>query len=92
MTQKLSVVTKLPPAMSPHAVERMAQQGIPQSWIDATLAQSNWTEPDPRPGRTRYFRAIPERGNRVLRVVLEGHIVVTAHFDRDAPRRRPSHV
>ena len=46
----------------------------------------------PAPGRTRYFKAIAERGNRVLRVVVEGHLVVTAHFDRDARNRRPSHV
>ena len=78
--------------LSDHAATRIAEQGIPQAWVDATLAQPDWSEPDPIPGRTRYYRAIVERGNRVLRVVLEGHIVITAHFDRDARRRRPSHV
>lgn len=78
--------------LSPHAAERMTEHGIQWAWIDATIAQPDWSEPDSRPGRTRYFRAIAERGNRVLRVVVEGHIVVTVHFDRDARRRRPSRV
>jgi hypothetical protein len=78
--------------LSSHAAERIAEYGIEEDWVNATVAQPDWTEPDPRPGRSRYFKAIPERGNRVLRVVVEGHIVVTAHFDRDARSRRPSHV
>jgi len=78
--------------LSSHAAERMAEHGIQEEWVNAAVAQPDWTERDPRPGRTRYFKAIAERGNRVLRVVVEGHIVVTAHFDRAARSRRPSHV
>ena len=47
----------------------------------------DWTEPDPHdPQVVRYFRAIPEFGGRVLRVVVnvavEPRRVVSVFFDR----------
>jgi hypothetical protein len=55
-------------------------------------AQDAIDEPDPRrPGVERRFRAIPEYGNRVLRVACYETVVeiriLTVFFDRDA--RRP---
>lgn len=74
-----------------HAADQMEARGIARAWVEATLAAPEATEPDTRSGRTRLFRAIPEFGGRVLRVVVEVRgadvEVVTVHFDRAATRR-----
>ena len=74
-----------------HAADQMKVRGIDRAWVEATLSAPEATEPDPRSGRVRLFRAVPEFGGRVLRVVVErrGHDVevVTVHFDRSATRR-----
>ena len=63
-----------------------------RQWIERTVGTPDWAIPDPRrPGVERRFCAIPEYGNRVLRVAcyetaLEIRIL-TVFFDRDA--RRP---
>jgi hypothetical protein len=69
----------------------MAERGIKEEWIKTTIAEPDTAEPDPaRPDVRRAFRAIPENGDRILRVVyvsLGATIrVVTAFFDRG--RRR----
>ena len=76
-----------------HAEEQMIDRGITRAWVEATLASPDWTETDPqRPERTRSYKAIPEMGGRVLRVVHwfeNGDVVVlTAHPDRNATKRR----
>lgn len=70
-----------------HVLERMEERGIAQAWIEMALAAPDATEPDPRGGGlVRSWRAIPEAGGRVLRVVhrQEGSniVVVTAFLDR----------
>lgn len=71
-----------------HAEEALAERGIDRAWIEAAIARPDRTEPDPRPGRTRSYRAIPEFGGRVLRVVHRPAgadiMVITVHFDRGA--------
>ena len=73
---------------TPHAEEKIADRQLDRVWIEATIMQPDRTERDPRPGRTRSYRAIPEFGGRVLRVVhrQEGAdiVVITVHFDRGA--------
>ncbi|MBV1800367.1 DUF4258 domain-containing protein [Siccirubricoccus sp. G192] len=77
-----------------HAREAMVRRGIDPTWVEAALAAPDWTEPDPgHPGRTCSFRATSEIGGRVLRVVhwRDGPdvVVLMAHPDRDAAKRRP---
>jgi hypothetical protein len=76
-----------------HADDVVAERELDRSWIERTVREPDWTRPDPRrPGIERRFRAIPEFGNRVLRVACletEGEIrIVTVFIDRDA--RKPS--
>ncbi len=78
----------------PHAEEALRIRGLLREWVEAALAAPDWTEPDPaHPGRSRTFKAIPETGGRVLRVVhwSEGDdiVVLTVYLDRDAGKRRP---
>ncbi|MCZ8146555.1 MAG: DUF4258 domain-containing protein [Roseomonas sp.] len=77
--------------LSAHAEEMMEERGIASAWVQAAVFHPDWSEPDPRdPALTRSFRAIPDAGGRVLRVVHRpeppGIFVVTAHFDRGAGR------
>lgn len=76
--------------LSPHAVEAIELRGIDPAWVEATVATPDRTEPDPRPGRTRSYKAISAYDGRVLRVVHspveDGVMVITVHFDRGARR------
>jgi hypothetical protein len=73
-----------------HAKQRMQDYGIEWAWIVAAVASPDATAPDPRPGITRSFKAIPERGGRILRVAHRADgadvLVLSAHFDRGAKR------
>jgi Domain of unknown function (DUF4258) len=74
-----------------HALEAKSKREIAIEWIEATVNAPDSSEPDFRhPERTRSYKAIGERGGRVLRVVhrVEGDdiVVITAHFDRRAKR------
>ena len=75
--------------LTAHAAERLRQRGIPLAWVEAVLAAPEQQQPDPSdPSLTRSWRAIPEAGGRILRVVHrsagEELIVITAFLDRDA--------
>ena len=77
----------------PHALEAMEKRNIPQDWVTRTIGVPDWTEVDAQhPGRTRSYRAIPEIGGRVLRVVHwpDGPdiVILKAYPDRDARKRR----
>jgi hypothetical protein len=72
-----------------HAMQRMRQYGLAPSWIEATVAAPDWTAPDPREqGVTRSFKAIPDRGRRIMRVAHrpDGADVLdlSAFFDKGA--------
>jgi hypothetical protein len=74
-----------------HAEAMMAERGIKEEWIKTTIAEPEAMEPDPtRVDVRRAFRAIPENGDRILRVVYaslgDTIRVITAFFDRG---RRP---
>jgi hypothetical protein len=74
-----------------HAETMLIERGIDRAWVYGTLADPEETEPDPlRENAFHAFRAIPERGGRVLRVVYtrseDQTTVITAFFDR-AKRR-----
>lgn len=72
-----------------HAEKVIAERGIDLEWMQRTLVDPQWTEPDPAdPQVTRYFRPIPEFGGRILRVALNPTTkpprVVSVFFDRSA--------
>ncbi len=74
-----------------HAQDMLGERDLKQEWVELTVDQPEAVETDPgRPGVVRAFRAIPERGGRILRVAytLVGKTthIVTVFFDRG---RRP---
>lgn len=77
-----------------HAELRMHQHGIALAWVDLTIHQPAHVEPCPRdPSLRGAWRRIPQRGNRVLRVVWRpaggNAVVVSVFFDRGAQRWLP---
>ena len=75
--------------LTQHAMARIDNGEVARAWIDATIAQPDWTRPDPcRAGVTLSFRAIREFGGRELRVAHRPDgadvLVITAFFDRGA--------
>lgn len=77
-----------PLTFTTHAHDAILERKLEMDWIDRTARQPTWSRPDPRPNRERRFRAIPEFGGRILRVVCletdhEIHII-TVFFDRRA--------
>jgi len=73
-----------------HALIAVAERKIDRAWVEAALSAPDWTVSDRKPGRMRAFRAVPERGGRILRVVyddIDGVFhVVTAFLDRNAKK------
>ncbi len=79
-----------------HAPVRMAQRAIAPEWIESTVREPSWVEPDPKDSQAeRRYRPIPEHGDRVLRVVVvetaNAVRVITVTFDRGARRRHARH-
>ncbi|HJU17835.1 MAG TPA: DUF4258 domain-containing protein [Stellaceae bacterium] len=77
--------------LTKHALEAIEKRRIAVHWIEAALNAPDSTATDPRyPERTRSYKAIAERGGRVLRVVHRAAgndiVVITVHFDRGAHR------
>jgi hypothetical protein len=77
--------------LSRHVSDEMAARRIRLAFIETALAAPDRTAPDARdPALTRSFKAIPEFGHRILRVVHRPDgadiFVVTAHWDRGARR------
>ncbi|KOX59189.1 hypothetical protein ADL19_05640 [Streptomyces purpurogeneiscleroticus] len=75
-----------------HARDILAERGIARTWVEHTIMVPDSTKPDPQPAdRTRAYRAVPERDERLLRVVYvteaEGAHVATAFLDRGRRRR-----
>jgi hypothetical protein len=72
-----------------HAETVLVERSIDRRWVERTLHQPDLVESDTGRGTINAFRAIPEHGDRILRVtyVNEGSRikVITAFFDR---RRR----
>ena len=72
---------------SRHAVYVMAERGIPAAWVEATIVAPALRSPDPSdPEVERFFRRVPEHGDRVLRVAVNTRVepwrVVSVFFDR----------
>lgn len=73
--------------LSYHAITMMAERKIPEEWVQITVAAPALRIPDPDDSEVeRFFRRIPENGDRVLRVAVNTTVtpwrVVSAFFDR----------
>ena len=71
-----------------HAIHVMAERMIPVEWVESVVAEPALRAPDPNgPEVERFFRRIPEHGNRVLRVAVNTRVapwlVVSVFFDRN---------
>jgi hypothetical protein len=78
--------------LTQHARDAVDERELQLEWIERTVRAPEWIIPDPyRPGVERMFRAIPEHGNRTLRVACYETgteiRILTVFFDRNA--RRP---
>ena len=76
-----------------HAVQVMAEREIAVEWVERAVAGPTLRAPDPNdPEVERFYRRIPERDGRALRVVVNTHKapwrVVSVFFDRNA-RKEP---
>ncbi|HIK23460.1 MAG TPA: DUF4258 domain-containing protein [Thermosynechococcus sp. M3746_W2019_013] len=73
--------------LSEHARDALQKRQIPLAWMERVLRAPEVTEVDRvDPDLEHRLARIPEFGNRVLRVIVNGKktppIVVTAFFDR----------
>ena len=76
-----------------HAVQVITERKIRAEWVEHAVREPAWREPDPHdPEVERFFRRIPERSDRTLRVAVNTATtpwrVVSAFFDRNA-RKKP---
>ena len=70
-----------------HALNAMAERGIPHDWVRQAVADPDRRAPNPNaPDSEFFFRRVREQGDRVLRVVVNTSAapwrVVTVYFDR----------
>lgn len=75
--------------LSRHAADMLAARAIDPEWVIVAVQRPDLRVADPAdPMLTRSFRAVPEAGGKVLRVVHRRNgddmLVVTAFFDRGA--------
>ena len=73
--------------LTKQAQKTLDERGIPIEWLERALFEPECVLPDPDDATLeRYFRRIPEFGERVLRVVVntavEPNRVVSVFFDR----------
>jgi uncharacterized DUF497 family protein len=78
--------------LTQHARDALEKRQIAVAWLERVLARPEWTEPDPVDAALEHrLAAIPELGNRVLRVVVNTSAspprVITAYFDRRRTKR-----
>ena len=74
-------------AYTRHAHDAMEKRGIAENWVRRAVERPQRTEPDSVDAALEHrLAAIPERGSRVLRVVVNPAVspvrVITAYFDR----------
>jgi len=81
--------TPQPFEFTQHARKVLEERGIALEWMERTLAEPEWTVPDPQDATVeRLYRRIPEYGDRVLRVAVNTAVaprrIVSVFFDRNA--------
>ena len=75
-----------------HATHAMAERRIHEEWVELAVAEPSLRAPDPDdPEIERFFRRIPEYGDRALQVAVNTRAapwrVVSVFSDRDAGER-----
>lgn len=70
-----------------HALHVMTERSISIEWVEIVVGGPELRMSDPNDSQVeRFYRRIPEHGNRVLRVAVNTHVapwrVVTVFFDR----------
>ena len=70
-----------------HAIHAIEERSIHIEWVESTVSEPALRTADPDdPEVERFFRRIPERGGRVLRVAINTRVVpwrvVSVFFDR----------
>ena len=70
-----------------HALQVMEEREIPVEWVEQAVAAPAMREPDSHDtALERFFRGVPEREGRALRVVVNTRVapwrVVSVFFDR----------
>ncbi len=70
-----------------HAVHAMEERMIPREWVESAVAEPSLRTSDANdPEVERFFRRIPEHGDRVLHVAVNTRVapcrVVSVFFDR----------
>ena len=75
-----------------HAIQAMAEREIAEEWVELVVTQPALRTPDPGdPEVERFFRRIPDYGDRALRVAVNTRAapwrVVSVFFDRNAGER-----
>ena len=73
--------------LTSHAEVAALKRKIELAWIERALREPKWTARDPaKAGVMHAFLPIPERNDRVLRVVYNADVypvrVITVYFDR----------
>lgn len=83
-------MSKTPPLYecTQHARKVMEERKIDPAWLESTLSEPEWNLPDPQDETVeRFYRHIPENGNRVLRVAVNTTVdpwrIVSVFFDRN---------
>lgn len=81
-----------PLVFTAHARQVMAERELEAEWVERTVYEPEWREPDPAdPTVERRFRTLPEREDRILRVACVESAkeirILSAFLDRGA--RRP---
>ena len=76
-----------------HAINRAAERELDIAWIEQVAQAPDWTEPDKKSGITRHYGVIAAAGGRVSSVAVVDAgggwtRVLSAHFDRNAARKR----
>jgi hypothetical protein len=79
----------------PHAQAAMAKRQIGVDLVERALEWPDWSDDDPNHlGRRRSYKTIPERDDRILRVIhwMDGSdiMVLTVFLDRNALKARRS--
>ena len=75
-----------------HADHMLVERAIEKAWVTLTIERPQGRE-EPGTGTVHYLRAIPERGGRILRVIVKSQtdppVVITVFFDRRVQGRGP---
>ncbi len=83
----LSPPTSIRVEETKHAQAMISERGIDRDWVRRAILDPDEREPDPSdPALMRHYKKIPERGDRVLRLVFRpipgGLRIVTVFLDR----------